>query len=55
MSTPVNVDNFARAETDRLIVSVLGDTGGVNRWNHNRVPTPLDHQPVIRQNRDTLV
>jgi hypothetical protein len=21
---------------------------------HNRVPTPLDHQPVIRQNRDTL-
>jgi hypothetical protein len=25
----------------------------VNQWMHNRVPTPLDHQPIIRQNRDT--
>ena len=28
--------------------------GGVNRLEHNRVPTPLDHQTVIRMNRDTL-
>jgi hypothetical protein len=50
----VNVDNFARAESDRMFSAVLTDTGGVNRWAHNRVPTPLDHQPVIRQNRDRL-
>jgi hypothetical protein len=50
----VNVDNFARAESNRMFSAVLTDTGGVNRWAHNRVPTPLDHQPVIRQNRDTL-
>jgi hypothetical protein len=50
----VNVDNFARAESNRMFSAVLTDTGGVNRWAHNREPTPLDHQPVIRQNRDTL-
>jgi hypothetical protein len=50
----VNVDNFARAESDRMLAFVLRDTGGINQWMHNRVPTPLDHQPVIRQNRDTL-
>ena len=26
----------------------------LNTGHHNRVPTPLDHQPVIRMNRDTL-
>lgn len=51
---PVNVDNFERAETSRMFQGVLGDSGGVNEWMHNRTPTPLDHQPVIRQNRDTL-
>ncbi len=50
----VNVDNFVRAETDRMFAAILADIGGVNRWMHNRVPTPLDNQPVIRQNRDTL-
>jgi hypothetical protein len=51
---PVNVDNFPRAETDHMLAGVLPLAGGVNRWMHNRVPTPLDQQPVIRQNRDTL-
>ncbi|MFC4224456.1 DUF1214 domain-containing protein [Lysinibacter cavernae] len=50
----VNVDNFARAESDRMFDFVLHDTGGTNRWVINRQPTPLDHQPIIRQNRDTL-
>jgi hypothetical protein len=50
----VNVDNFARAESNRMFAAVLNDSGGVNQWMHNREPTPLDHQPVIRQNRDTL-
>jgi hypothetical protein len=50
----VNVDNFPRAETDRMFAAILADSGGVNQWMYNREPTPLDHQPVIRQNRDTL-
>jgi hypothetical protein len=54
MSVLVNADNFARAETDRMFQAVLADSGGVNKQMHNRAPTPLDHQPVIRQNRDTL-
>jgi hypothetical protein len=54
MPTPVNVDNFARAETARMFDNTLQLTGGVNRWYHYRAPTPVDSQPVIRMNRDTL-
>jgi hypothetical protein len=54
MGELVNVDNFARAESNRMFAFVLRDSGGVNQWMHNREPTPIDHQPVIRQNRDTL-
>lgn len=54
MSVTVNVDNFVRAETARMFAGVLAQTGGVNRWMHNRVPTPIDAQTVIRMNRDTL-
>jgi hypothetical protein len=50
----VNADTFARAETDRMFTAIATEAGGVNRLNHARVPTPLDHQPVIRLNRDTL-
>ena len=52
--TVVNVDNFARAESDRMFSAILRDPGVVNRWFHFREPTPIEHQPVIRQNRDTL-
>lgn len=51
--TPVNVQNFNRAETD-LMFSRLAAPHGVGQWNHTYEVTPLDHQPVIRQNRDTL-
>ncbi len=52
----VNVDNFARAETAFQIDRVLKmfTSGKVNTWAHFRSPTPLDAQPVIRMNRDTL-
>jgi hypothetical protein len=50
----VNVDNFARAQTDMQIGRMLEATKGVNKWSHNRLPTPLDKQNVIRMNRDTL-
>lgn len=54
MSTHVNVDNFARAETDRMFHDLAGAAGGVNRWSHVRQPTPIEAQTVIRMNRDTL-
>ena len=50
---PVNVQNFNRAETD-LMFSRLAAPCGVGNWNHTLEVTPLDDQPVIRQNRDTL-
>ena len=54
MSIAVNVDNFARAETDRMFAGLQQDAGGVNVFRHNREPAPVDHQTVIRLNRDTL-
>jgi hypothetical protein len=54
MSIHVNVDNFARAETDRMFRDLSTVAGGVNRWSHVRTPTPVEAQPVIRMNRDTL-
>lgn len=54
MPIPVTVENFIRAESDRMFASFQRDAGGVNRLRHNREPTPIEHQPVIRMNRDTL-
>ena len=53
-SIVVNVDNFVRAETDRMLAAIAHQAGGVNRWFHYREPTPLHKQTVIRMNRDTL-
>jgi hypothetical protein len=50
----VNVDNFARAETHRMMADLQRDAGAVNRFRHNREPAPVDQQTVIRMNRDTL-
>ena len=50
----VNVDNFARAETDRMFAALQQQSGGPNVLHHHRAPASLDEQPVIRQNRDTL-
>ncbi len=53
-SVLVGVDNFVRAESDRMFASFAADAGGVNRLKHRRAPTPVEDQPVIRMNRDTL-
>jgi hypothetical protein len=53
-SIGVNADNFVRAETDRMFRDLAGAAGAVNQWGHNRAPTPVDQQTVIRMNRDTL-
>jgi hypothetical protein len=50
----VNVDSFNRAETDRMFAALLGRTGGLGLWRHDRQLGALDEQTVIRQNRDTL-
>ena len=50
----VNADNFARAETHRMMAGLQRDAGGVNSFSHNREPAPVDKQTVIRMNRDTL-
>lgn len=50
----VNVDNFARAESDRMFAAFVSTAGGTNRLTHTRAPAAIEHQPVIRMNRDTL-
>jgi hypothetical protein len=50
---PVNVSNFARAETD-MYLSRFVTRGGFGKFDHNRTPAPIDKQDVVRMNRDTL-
>jgi hypothetical protein len=50
----VNVTNFARAQADMEFEGILKLSGGINKWQHNREPTPIDKQNIIRMNRDTL-
>jgi hypothetical protein len=54
VSIHVSVDNFVRAETDRMFQDIQRDAGGPNRFRHNRTPASIDEQTVIRMNRDTL-
>jgi hypothetical protein len=49
----VNVDNFRRAETDNYFARFAHD-GGFGRLAHERALADIDHQTVIRLNRDTL-
>lgn len=53
-SPVVTYANFARIETMRMFSAISASAGGANRWNHYRVPTPIDQQTIIRMNRDTL-
>jgi len=52
--TPVNLDNFVRAATDIELDKYVKLAGGINKFYHFREPTPVDNQPTIRMNRDTL-
>jgi hypothetical protein len=49
----VTPDNFIRAESDLYFGNIVNDNGFA-AFKHNRELSPLDHQLVIRQNRDTL-
>ena len=50
---PVNVSNFARAESD-LYFSRIVKKGELGKLRHERQMEALDHQSVVRMNRDTL-
>src|SRR5258708_27938306 len=50
---PVNPDNFIRAETDRYF-GKIAKNGIFGKFHHNRDFGPVDKQPVVRPNRDTL-
>ncbi|WP_298872338.1 DUF1254 domain-containing protein [uncultured Bradyrhizobium sp.] len=52
-SVAVTVDNFARAETDLYMNRTVKDAG-IGKFLHIRAPVDIDHQMVIRMNRDTL-
>jgi hypothetical protein len=54
MTIPVNVENFARAETHRMFRDIQRDANGTGVFRHNRAPASIDEQTVIRMNRDTL-
>ncbi|SDJ53633.1 DUF1214 domain-containing protein [Aliiruegeria lutimaris] len=51
---PITVDNFVRAASEIEFSKYLALSGGVNTFFHSRSPTPVEHQPTIRMNRDTL-
>ena len=52
-TVPVSVENFSRAETDLYFGNAVKD-GSFGKHAHHRQPIPIDNQPVIRINRDTL-
>jgi hypothetical protein len=52
-TVPVTVDNFVRAESDMYVVA-LAKQGGLGKLLHRREPASIEHQTVIRLNRDTL-
>jgi para-nitrobenzyl esterase len=52
-TTPVNVSNFIRAETDLYFARTV-KKAGLGRLHHARQMTPIDQQDVVRMNRDTL-
>lgn len=53
MSIPVTFENFVRVESE-IMFSRLAAKTGTGVWTHYRALSPLDQQPIVRQNRDTL-
>ncbi|MFC7429094.1 DUF1254 domain-containing protein [Nocardia tengchongensis] len=49
----VTAENFARAESDREFAISVEEVG-IGNFHHIREPMPIDHQTVVRANRDTL-
>lgn len=54
MAQRVTVKNFVRVESEHMFAAIVKQAGGTNKWSHGYTPTPIDQQPIIRMNRDTL-
>ena len=54
MISLVTADNFNRAETDLYFATAVEEAGGLGKFFHRRDVMPIDHQAVVRANRDTL-
>jgi hypothetical protein len=52
-SVPITLDNFKRAESDFYMAKTVHE-GALGKFLHSREATPIDKQPVVRMNRDTL-
>ncbi len=52
-STTVTPDNYVEAEVDLSFANIYKDTG-VNKFRHDRSVIPLDKQPAVTMNRDTV-
>jgi len=52
--TPVNINTFIRAESDRYFAKNAAEAGGIGKLHHVREPASIDDQAIIRINRDTL-
>ena len=50
----MTAENFPRAETDLYFGMVATKRDGYAKFTHDRTPTPMDKQTVIRMNSDTL-
>jgi hypothetical protein len=50
---PVTPDNFPRAESDLNFASIVKE-GGLGKFIQRRDPIALDHQGLVRMNRDML-
>jgi hypothetical protein len=53
-TVPVTVENFIRAESDLYFTAVGVKEGFFGKLGHHRDVMPVDHQTIIRTNRDTL-
>lgn len=51
-TVPVTIDTFVRAETDHYFKKKV-EQGAFGEFVHERAPTPVDKQLIIRMNRDT--
>jgi hypothetical protein len=52
-TVPVTAESFIRAESDLYFGNIVKD-GGFGKLKHTRELSPIDHQLVVRSNRDTL-
>jgi hypothetical protein len=53
-TVPVTLDSFVRAESDMYLAGLIKDSGALGKFNHRREVANVDHQTVIRLNRDTM-